>query len=187
MYWLFIWQCLVHFFPQKKFKYGIIYGTGMQPELTRGIRTFGRDLWVSDTLWSTALLIRDNFRWRNFHRQNPVLSKRYPNDYNFCTRVKDFTTVSHAELILQAKVLQTVRSLLTLFGKFSQTKCSHFKRNPRDRDFPMQILQRFQIGHVDLPCWPTEICFVLKLWKCLVSVRSLFRKPLYYKLVLSND
>jgi len=29
------------FFPKKYYKYRKMYGTGMKPELTRGIRTFG--------------------------------------------------------------------------------------------------------------------------------------------------
>lgn len=50
--------------------------------------------------------------------------------------------------------LKNVWLYLTLFGNFSQAKCSHFNRNPRNwtfcmrvKDFPTQILQWLQIGY----------------------------------------
>lgn len=164
MNWLFIWQCKFrNWFPflfSKYFKYGIIYGTGEKPRLTRGIRIFGSDLWISNAL-CISTLIMDNFAEKlrshlslfdEFSVAKSSPFKRNPHNYNFHRRVKDFTRVSHAHSILQAQFLPKVQSLLTLFSKFSQTNSSHFKEESMWFSYQGK---RFQVGLVDLLRWPT--------------------------------
>lgn len=101
-------------------------------------------------------LLWDSYFWMNQkHTKQPV----WP----------DSRTKLFYESVLLMTISKIVFLTFMLFSKCLWVKTSLFERNPRKwefcvraKDFPMHLLQRVQVGHLDFPQWQTKSDFCVR-------------------------